>query len=278
VFVHRDPGHVLVLATRLTELLRTPFTTAIDRREIGRKVADYWQDGMPRMVKVADDVSFRCAPDWFTCNIARSSPIQSERSHKFTTRPASSSRKRRGRQCRLKSLGRRTAATAPTVTSPRNSESIRSVSANAPPSISSASASRASYGFRWPRRYLGNKGNPCGSVGFNLGHPARRERLGRGQKMSASTRPVRGRGLLTCLEKPLSQHNREESSMPTTPKPEQPIPVPKPDIVRPPTPLEEPQPEKGPDLPQPGPDVVVPPAPKVITPSQPQEIPSTPPA
>jgi Sulfotransferase family len=34
---------------------------------------------------------FRCAPDWFTCNIARSSPIQSERLHKFTTRSASSS-------------------------------------------------------------------------------------------------------------------------------------------------------------------------------------------
>jgi len=52
--------------------------------------------------------------------------------------------------------------------------------------------------------------------------------------------------------------------MPTTPQPEQPIPVPKPDVVRPPTPLEEPQPEKGPDLPQPGPDVVIPPAPEVI--------------
>jgi Sulfotransferase family len=58
VFVHRDPGHVLVSAARLTELLRTPFTTAIDRREIGRKVTDYWQDGMQRMVKVTDDVSF----------------------------------------------------------------------------------------------------------------------------------------------------------------------------------------------------------------------------
>ena len=58
VFVHRDPGHVLGSAARLTELLRAPFTTAIDRREIGRKVADYWQDGMQRMVKVADDVSF----------------------------------------------------------------------------------------------------------------------------------------------------------------------------------------------------------------------------
>jgi len=58
VFVHRDPGHVLVSAARLTELLRAPFTTAIDRREIGRRVADYWQDGMQRMVEVADDASF----------------------------------------------------------------------------------------------------------------------------------------------------------------------------------------------------------------------------
>ncbi len=58
VLVHRDPGHVLVSAARLTELLRAPFTTAIDRREIGRKVADYWQEGMRRMVKLADDPSF----------------------------------------------------------------------------------------------------------------------------------------------------------------------------------------------------------------------------
>jgi hypothetical protein len=58
VLVHRDPGHVLVSAARLTELLRAPFTTAIDQREIGRKVADYWQDGMRRMVKLADDPSF----------------------------------------------------------------------------------------------------------------------------------------------------------------------------------------------------------------------------
>ena len=58
VLVHRDPGHVLVSAARLTELLRAPFTTTIDRREIGRKVADYWQDGMRRMVKLSDDPGF----------------------------------------------------------------------------------------------------------------------------------------------------------------------------------------------------------------------------
>jgi hypothetical protein len=58
VLAHRDPGHVLASAARLTELLRAPFTTAIDRREIGRKVADYWQDAMRRMVELADDPSF----------------------------------------------------------------------------------------------------------------------------------------------------------------------------------------------------------------------------
>ncbi len=58
VFVHRDPGHVLASAARLTELMRAPFTNAIDRLEIGRKVADYWQDGMRRMAALADDPAF----------------------------------------------------------------------------------------------------------------------------------------------------------------------------------------------------------------------------
>lgn len=58
VLVHRDPAHVLPSSARLTELLRAPFTNTIDRREIGRKVADYWQDGMRRMVALADDPSF----------------------------------------------------------------------------------------------------------------------------------------------------------------------------------------------------------------------------
>jgi hypothetical protein len=55
VLVHRDPGHVLASAARLTELLRAPFTTAIDRGEIGRQVVDHWQDAMRRMVKLVDD-------------------------------------------------------------------------------------------------------------------------------------------------------------------------------------------------------------------------------
>jgi hypothetical protein len=54
-------------------------------------------------------------------------------------------------------------------------------------------------------------------------------------------------------------------------QPDPPIPVPEPDVIRPTTPQEEPQPDKGPELPQPGPDVVIPPG-QVITPSQPQEI------
>jgi len=58
VFVHRDPGHVLASAARLTELMRAPFTSAIDRKEIGRNVADHWQEGMRRMVALADDPSF----------------------------------------------------------------------------------------------------------------------------------------------------------------------------------------------------------------------------
>jgi hypothetical protein len=64
---------------------------------------------------------------------------------------------------------------------------------------------------------------------------------------------------------------RKQSAMPT-PQPNPPIPVPEPDVIRPPTPQEEPQPDKGPELPQPGPDVVIPPG-QVITPSPPQEIP-----
>jgi hypothetical protein len=58
VFVHRDPGHVIASDARLTELMRAPFTNAINRLEIGRKVADYWQEGMRRMVALADDPAF----------------------------------------------------------------------------------------------------------------------------------------------------------------------------------------------------------------------------
>ncbi len=58
ILVHRDPAHVLASVARLTELLRAPFTDAIDRHAIGRKVASDWQDGMRRMVAMADDPGF----------------------------------------------------------------------------------------------------------------------------------------------------------------------------------------------------------------------------
>lgn len=58
VLVHRDPAHVLASVARLTELLRAPFTNALDRVSIGRKVAGDWQDGMRRMVALADDAGF----------------------------------------------------------------------------------------------------------------------------------------------------------------------------------------------------------------------------
>jgi hypothetical protein len=60
--------------------------------------------------------------------------------------------------------------------------------------------------------------------------------------------------------------------MPPSPKPDQAIPIPAPDIVRPPGPVEEPQPDIAPELPPPRPDVVTPPAPDVIEPQRPQEL------
>jgi hypothetical protein len=40
VFVHRDPLHVIPSASRLTEVMRRPFTRTIDKAEIGRQVAE----------------------------------------------------------------------------------------------------------------------------------------------------------------------------------------------------------------------------------------------
>jgi hypothetical protein len=138
----------------------------------------------------------------------------------------------------------------------------------------------------WERTWA-SKGTLRGAPG-SLGEPARRQRLTRAQNVGVNAADANAvfhatgkqvRELPVRLEN-CSQRNREEKSrtMSNTPRPEQPRPVPKPEVVRPPTPLEEPQPEKGPDLPQPHPDIVVPPGPEVITPSQPQEIPSPLPA
>lgn len=54
VFVHRDPAKVLPSLTRLTEILRGPFTRHIDRLEIGREESDRWLEGARRMIGAAE--------------------------------------------------------------------------------------------------------------------------------------------------------------------------------------------------------------------------------
>lgn len=51
VFVHREPMEVLPSAARLTELLRRPFTRAIDRLQIGRGVMERWLMGASRLIE-----------------------------------------------------------------------------------------------------------------------------------------------------------------------------------------------------------------------------------
>ena len=53
VFVHRDPVKVLLSVTRLTEILRRPFTRQIDRLEIGRQESDRWLQGTQHMIRAA---------------------------------------------------------------------------------------------------------------------------------------------------------------------------------------------------------------------------------
>jgi Sulfotransferase family len=45
VFVHRDPLSVLPSVAKLTEILRAPFTRALDRYQIGRQVSERWLEG-----------------------------------------------------------------------------------------------------------------------------------------------------------------------------------------------------------------------------------------
>ncbi len=54
VFVHREPMEVLPSAARLTEILRRPFTRAIDRVRIGREVMERWQMGASRLIAEAE--------------------------------------------------------------------------------------------------------------------------------------------------------------------------------------------------------------------------------
>jgi hypothetical protein len=53
VFVHRDPLHILASVSRLTEILRQPFTRQIDRLAIGRQVAERWLDGAARITRAS---------------------------------------------------------------------------------------------------------------------------------------------------------------------------------------------------------------------------------
>jgi len=55
VFVHRDPVKVLLSVTRLTEVLRRPFTRRLDQTEIGRQESRRWLEGTRRMIAVGDD-------------------------------------------------------------------------------------------------------------------------------------------------------------------------------------------------------------------------------
>jgi hypothetical protein len=53
VFVHRDPAHVLLSVTRLTEVLRRPFTRHIDRVAIGRRECEHWHGAALSMMQTA---------------------------------------------------------------------------------------------------------------------------------------------------------------------------------------------------------------------------------
>jgi hypothetical protein len=57
-------------------------------------------------------------------------------------------------------------------------------------------------------------------------------------------------------------------------QPNAPIPIPEPDVVRPPTPAETPEADVPAGLPEPGPDIVTPPPPREVPPARPQEMPA----
>jgi Sulfotransferase family len=58
VFVHRDPLAVLPSVTRLTEVLRRPFTRHVDKLEIGRQDSDRWLAATELMSAAADEDQF----------------------------------------------------------------------------------------------------------------------------------------------------------------------------------------------------------------------------
>ena len=58
VFVHRDPVRVLLSVTRLTEVLRRPFSRHVDQARLGRDVSDRWLAGTDLMIEAADQDAF----------------------------------------------------------------------------------------------------------------------------------------------------------------------------------------------------------------------------
>jgi hypothetical protein len=59
VFLHRDPLSVVASCAKLTELLRRPFTRSLDRREVGRQVADRLIESANRMTEVSRQMNGR---------------------------------------------------------------------------------------------------------------------------------------------------------------------------------------------------------------------------
>lgn len=55
VFVHRDPVKVLLSQSKLTEVLRRPFTRRLDPTTLGPIESRRWVDGTRRMIAVGDD-------------------------------------------------------------------------------------------------------------------------------------------------------------------------------------------------------------------------------
>jgi hypothetical protein len=50
VMLHRDPLKVLASVAKLTELLRRPFTSRLERAQIGQEVSARWAEGAERMI------------------------------------------------------------------------------------------------------------------------------------------------------------------------------------------------------------------------------------
>ena len=118
----------------LTELLRAPFTTAIDRIAIGRKIADDWQDGMRRMVALADDPAFRDRLVHVHYGTLIAEPVHTvERIYEALGLTfGDDTRARIDGPCRARP---RAAVTAPTATTPPITASIRSGNGRLPPAM-----------------------------------------------------------------------------------------------------------------------------------------------